>query len=105
MTYLVSPARERALTLNETETVASVLQNVAVILGTPKGSVPMYRNFGISTRAVDRTVPVAKTLLVSDVKEAVELYEPRAKVVSVTFEEDAAEPGRLIPTVEVEIVA
>ena len=105
MSYKVSAAdRLGSIVLNETDTVKSVLQNIAVILATRKGSIPLYRGFGLDWRAIDRPLPVAKTLLYADVKEAVEEYEPRAEVVNVTFEEDAGDPGRLIPTVEVNII-
>jgi hypothetical protein len=77
----------------EDTAAAEVLQNVATILATPKGSVPLYREFGVSMEAIDRPIPVAKTLLIAQVTEAVEEFEPRAKVVKVTIEE----------TVEVEI--
>jgi len=43
MTYQVNAVDLKKLRLLEDETVASVLQNIAIILKTPKGSVPMYR--------------------------------------------------------------
>lgn len=101
MTYTVTAGV--ALTLNETNVVASVLQNVAIILATRRGSCPMYRDFGISMDFLDRPMPVAKTLAFAEIKEAIEAYEPRATVVNVTFLEDASTPGLLIPTVEVSI--
>lgn len=94
-----------ALTLNETDPVASILQNVAIILATRRGSCPMYRSFGISMDFLDRPMPVAKTLAYAEIKEAIEAYEPRATVTGVTFSEDANTPGLLIPTVEVNIDA
>lgn len=105
MTYFVSPADARKYTLNEENTVASVLQNVALVLATPQGTVPMYREFGIdTTMIVDRPVPAAKALMLTAVREAVQRFEPRADVLRVTFRQDKADPGRLIPTVEVDVV-
>jgi hypothetical protein len=104
MSYKVSAADLTNIRLNEQDTVTSVLQNIAVILSTRKGTVPMYRGFGLDQRSVDKPIPVAKPMLYIDVKEAIEEYEPRAEVVNVTFQEDPAIPGRLIPTVEVEII-
>ena len=49
-------------------------------------------------------LPVAMPMMYSEVKEAVEEYEPRAEVVNVTFAADRNAPGRLIPTVEVNII-
>ena len=103
MTYSVTAGAP--LSLNETDTVASVLQNVAIILATRRGSCPLYRIFGLSMECLDRPMPVAKTLAQAEIKEAIETYEPRATVVGVTFEEPADMPGRLIPTVEVSIDA
>ena len=51
-----------------------------------------------------KPLPVAMPMMYSEVKEAVEEYEPRAEVVNVTFAADRNAPGRLIPTVEVNII-
>ncbi len=103
MSYLVSAADLENIRLNEADEVNAVLQNIALILATPKGSVPFYRDFGISSEFLDRPVPVAKVMLISEVREAVEEWEPRASVVNVNFKENVLEPGRLVPIVEVEI--
>lgn len=103
MSYLVSQEMKN-INLNETDEVAGILRNIATILGTTKGSVPLYRDFGIPNTAVDRPIQIAKTLLYAPVKEAVEFYEPRAEVKNVTFRVDPNDPGRLIPTVEINIL-
>ena len=53
--YLVSANDLTTISLGEQDTVASVLQNIAVILSTPKGTVPGYREFGIDIS--DRITP------------------------------------------------
>ena len=103
MRYTVSATDLSAIRLNESEIINSVLQNIAVILATPKGNVPLYREFGLENSFLDKPMPVAKVLMIAAVREAVEHWEPQATVVNVSFTEDAAQPGRLIPTVEVEI--
>lgn len=103
MPYKVSAADLTSIRLNEPDTVASALQNIAVILSTCKGSVPMYREFGLAMEFLDRPMPIAKNMMISEVREAVERWEPRATVVGVSFEENAQRPGMLVPTVEVEI--
>ena len=103
MSYYVSATDLGNIRLNELETVNSVLQNIALILATPKGSVPFYRDFGLSNEFLDKPMPVAKVMMIGEVTEAIQLWEPRARVASVRFEENGLEPGRLIPTVEVEI--
>ena len=69
---------------NET---AEILQNVRTILTTLIGSVPMYRVFGLDWELIDIPYPVARALVQSAVIEAIESYEPRARVESVTFDE------------------
>ena len=102
MSYTVSPSNKRKIKFNVTDPAESVLQNIAVILSTPKGSVPMYRDFGISVDILDRPIPVAKAMMTADIKEAIEQWEPRVTFISVDFMEDELN-GRLIPMVEVEI--
>ena len=103
MNYTVRTERTERIILNETNTVASILQNVAIILATHQGSCPLYRNFGISGQFLDKPMPAAKVLTAAEIKEAVEQFEPRATVVGVVFEEEPAAPGRLAPVVEVRI--
>ena len=87
------------------EGVMEILQNVRTILATRKGSVPLDRDFGISWNNVDQSLPAAKMLMRSEVIDAIERYEPRAKVTSVDFAEDVegAMDGVLKPIVTVQI--
>ena len=103
MSYTVSATDLGRLRFSELETVNSVLQNIAVILSTPKGTVPLYRDFGLDWKYLDKPMPVAKVLMISEVREAIERWEPRATVLEVSSPVDPAQPGILIPTVEVEI--
>lgn len=102
MSYTVSATDLRHLRFNEPDLVSSVLQNIAVLLSTPRGSVPLYRDFGISVDILDRPIPAAKAMMIADIREAIEEWEPRATVTDIEFSEDMAE-GKLVPTVEVEI--
>ncbi len=104
MSYKVTAKKPPKLTLNEGDTVASALQNIALILTTFKGACPLYREFGLSRRSIDKPVEVAKAMLVIDVREAIMEFEPRAEVINITFEIDPKKPGRVIPTVEVNII-
>lgn len=80
-----------------------ILQNIAMILSTPKYTVPLYRNFGISTEVIDRPIAIAESLLIGEIYDNIEKYESRAEVISVSFEEKHLE-GKLIPKVEVNII-
>jgi len=103
MTYTVRASPDAALTLNETDTVTSVLQNIGIILRTRVGNVPLQRWLGLKMNWLDRPSNVVPTMMVSDIKEAIERDEPRAKFVSVSFEADPDDPARVIPIVEVNI--
>ena len=104
MSYTVKATDLKNIRFNDPALVSSVLQNIAVILATPKGSVPQYREFGLSTTMLDKPTPVAKMMMRADVREAIERWEPRAQFVSMTFEGRVTQPGTLWPTVEVEII-
>ena len=104
MNYFVAPGNLGDVPILETDTVTSVLKNIETILLTPKGSVPMYREFGLSQEFLDRPMPAAKAMLRVALKEAIERWEPRAEFVDVTFAENASNPGELNPTVEVKII-
>ena len=104
MSYKVSSADLNQIVLSEQDSVKSVLQNVAVILATRKGTVPLHRDFGLSQKFLDRPINVAQSLLYSEIKEAVEEFEPRAEVLNVTFAMSKESPSVLIPTVEVKII-
>lgn len=103
MSYTITPASVGGITLNESDTVRSVIQNIKIILATKQLSVPLYREFGMEMRFVDKPVPVAQSLMIAEIKDAIARWEPRAELVGVDFQYDEAAPGRLIPVVEVEI--
>lgn len=88
--------------LYEPDPVQRILQNVAVILKTELGSVPMYRSFGLSSGTLDLPMPAAKAVLLAQIVQAVREFEPRANVRGITFEENN-DTGTLSPVVEVEI--
>ena len=43
-------------------------------------------------------------MMIADVREAIERWEPRAQYVGIEFAERITQPGTLWPTVEVEII-
>ena len=84
----------------ETE-AEEILQNVRTIISTRIGTVPLHRGFGVSWEHIDKPYPVAKQLMMVEVIEAIEKYEPRVKVESVEFDEsvESAMEGLLMPRV------
>jgi hypothetical protein len=88
----------------EPQTVTEeIMQNVAVVLATPKYSVPLDRGLGLNMTFLDKPVPAAKVLAIGDIMDAIEEAEPRVRVTDVDFLEDGM-IGRLVPVVEVELI-
>ena len=80
-----------------------IIQNVAMIISTLKNTVPLFRDFGISATFLDRPTIAAESLLIAEIFDAVEMHEPRAEILSVTFERGGEMAGKLMPVVEVNI--
>lgn len=100
MSYKVTPSRD--LVLNETDRIKSILQNISIILRTPQESVPLFREFGLPMRFLDAPINAAIPTLIIEVREAIQKFEPRADVLSVSFTQN--KDGILIPEVEVDIL-
>lgn len=86
-------------------TTEEVAQNISMILGTLKGSVLTDREFGISATLIDRPMPFAIVAMRAEIFDAIEKYEPRAKVTSIEFSGAAdTMSGQLIPIVKFEVI-
>lgn len=103
MSYFVSTKDGAGISLNEKDTVKSVLQNIKIILLTRQFSVPLYRDFGLPMQFLDRPMVAAKALLIAEIKDAITEFEPRATVIDITVEADLSVPGKLHAVVEVDI--
>lgn len=82
--YIVSSS-DTSYELIESDEIKSVLQNVALILNTRKGTVPMFRDFGLKQEFLDKPIEVAETIAYTEITEAIEEYEPRAEVVDISL--------------------
>lgn len=103
MAHIIKAYEPGNITLAPKSTEEEILQNVAMIVSTPQFSVPLDRGFGLAQRFVDKPIQTAQAILVSEVLDAVEKYEPRVEVLSVSFEQ-GEQPGSLIPILEVNII-
>lgn len=103
MAYIVKAYESGKINLAPESAEEEILQNVAMIVSTPQFSVPLDRGFGLAQRFVDKPIQTAQAILVSEVMDAVEKYEPRVEIVSITFEHEEM-PGSLIPVLEVNII-
>ena len=90
------------LNIHPENSVEEIIQNCQVILSTPKGSVPGDRRFGTDSRSLDKPLPIARTLIVADVIDAINAFESRASVKDIRFIEDNL-AGKLTPIVTLEI--
>ena len=79
-----------------------IIQNIKTILTTLQGTVPLDRDFGIDSSVIDKPVTIVKPLIIKEIKEAIEKYEPRAKLISVDWK-GIREEGKLVPIVKVAI--
>lgn len=78
-----------------------VLQNIAIILDTVAGSVPMVRGLGADGRFHGRPLNVIENEIVANTYDQIERYEPRAIIAHISVETDHM-TGELIPTIELE---
>lgn len=101
MTYMISAATEREISFQPENTVEEVLQNVWFILNTMEYECPLARGLGLNPEFIDRPLETAQALAVADIFEKIETYEPRAKVLSVSFE--SSDIGKIYAKVEVAI--
>ncbi len=80
-----------------------IYQNVRTIITTPKGSVPLDREFGVDQTFLDMPTMAAMTRALPAIVDAVEKYEPRVKVTAVNWIESDVMDGRMIPQVRIRI--
>ncbi len=101
MTFEITPNTNIEIGLDG---IDEILQNVAIILSTPKGSVPFNRDFGTSWMFVDAPTPKALAEIRAEIFSAIEKYEPRVQVLEISFNADAENPSKLIPKVKLKIL-
>jgi phage baseplate assembly protein W len=102
MTYTVRADEAAKVDLAPATLTQEVLQNVAMILSTVKNTAPLCRDFGLSARFLDAPTPAAEALLVAEVFDAMEEYEPRAEIVNISFERNEG-LGKIVLRLEVGI--
>ncbi len=79
--------------------VEELMQNVATLVGTETGSVPLSRAMGTPQDIIDQPSSIAGARLRATIIKAVRTYEPRAGIDAVTL--TATADGNLSATVEV----
>lgn len=100
--YMVSAAEERGINFQPANVVEEVLQNVWFILNTLEYDCPLARGMGLSPKFIDRPIETAQALSVADIFDKIEMYEPRAEVLAVSFENSHLN-GKVYAAVEVKV--
>ena len=99
MAYIVKAFTPGKLNLAPETLEEEVLQNVAIIVSTPKFSVPLDRGLGLAQRFIDKPIQVAQSILISEVLDAEESGNAGCRMAS-----PERERGLLVPVLEVNIV-
>jgi phage baseplate assembly protein W len=83
------------------QSLADIGQCIGIILGTLPGEDPFRPTFGCDlTQYIDRPLPAVLPAIVGAVTNAIETWEPRVKVLSVTAQPGgAAVPGQITVSV------
>ena len=103
--YTIDINTDAALAFVPSSTVQEVMQNIRIILTTPKYSVPGYLEFGVDMNYQHSPITLAKTMYAVAVNDALKAFEPRAHLENVAFKDaaDDAQVGTLNPILEVTI--
>lgn len=101
--HIVRTDRPFEAVMIENDLVTSVLQNLMLLVSTRKGTIPMYREFGLPMEWIDKPIDVAQTLMVQEITEAVEEFEPRCTLLNIEFDTSSALSAKLTAILEVEI--
>ena len=80
-----------------------IVQSIYCVLFTQRGSVPCYREYGLSPDWIHRPTNAAQSAYAVSLVQALRTYEPRVKVDQVRFEVDILHPDHLYPVLEVTI--
>ena len=104
MAYSFTVDESPKISLAPATLIEEIAQNVSMIVTTVKNTVPLFRDFGVSAMFLDKPANTAEAILIADILEAIEAYEPRAKVIKVSFARSEM-TGKLSPNLELGINA
>lgn len=101
MTFDITNKLDKIILLPTSE-LEEIAQNVRTILTTRKGEVFLDRNFGITPELLDKPIPAVRAILTAKIVEAVNTFEPRARVTDVFYGGKTAD-GELEITARIEV--
>jgi len=102
MTHILTADESPKITLAPATPIEEILQNITMIITTIKTTQPLFRDFGVSAIFLDKPTPAAEAILIAEIFDAIEMYEPRAEILNVSFERDER-TGKIVPRLEVGI--
>lgn len=103
MDIVIDQDEDYSANFRETDEISSIKQNIALLLNTKKGTIPMHRDFGLPMEFVDKPMNVAETIATLEISEALETFEPRATLKDLRFK--PSENGRMSIQLEVTVNA
>jgi len=83
--------------------ILEIIQNCRTILTTPKGTVPLDREFGISAELIDSPTPGIRAKAEQEIFLAFKKYEPRVVIKEITWKAELLS-GKVMPNVAVQVV-
>lgn len=101
MDLIIDSGKNYSQELMEKDTPRSVVQNIALLLNTKKGTVPMYREYGLPMEFIDKPINVAETMAFAEITEALEKFEPRATLKKMEFYKDKSGKTEIVLEVTV----
>ena len=80
-----------------------LVQRIYCLLATVKGTVPCYRDYGLSSEWLHRPINAVQSLYATQVAQALAAYLPDVKLLRIRFDNDSERPDYLHPILEVKI--
>ena len=102
MSYKIDTTQNNEIKIEPKTVYEEVLQNLWFLYSSMEYDVPLDRALGLSATYIDKPIETAKALVIADIYDKTEKYEPRAEIINIDFFIDY-ENGVLKPIVEVEV--
>lgn len=99
------PVREEEQKVPTSKETRSIKESIGIILSTRRGERVMRPDFGCDVHELTFEPTQDFSMVEFYVKEALDAFEPRIAVESVTSEQDPEEEGRMLITIEYHILS
>lgn len=101
MRFIIDVEPPQQLLLFHENWLSKIAEEVRLVLNTPIGTVPGYRDYGMDMSYVHLPANAAESIYASAAAEAIERFVPSLRVNQVYFPEDEDGVKSLQPTIEV----